>query len=405
MNDALAEATEAASTMHFPVLLIVGSLLLVGWFAHSFGRSTHVPRVTLLLLVGIVAGPSFLDLIPPDVSGWFPQVTHLALAMVGFLLGESFIGREIKQSGRIVLFVSLGVTFGSALAVFVTTLVLGFDLTVALLLAGIACATDPAATLDVVREYRARGPLTKAVLEVVAIDDAWGVILFSALLVLAEVLTGDGSMGHLDGVLRSLWDVFGALLLGVVIGIPMAWMTGRVKDGEPSLLEAAGFVFICGGLALMLNVSYLLACMALGATVANRATHHTRPFREIEGASQPFLVMFFLLAGYECDLGAVTTFGVLGAGYVLARLLGRVIGGRLSANLAGAPDVVTRRVGWCLLPQAGVALGLALLAAERLPAAGEIILPLVIVATVVFELVGPATTWWHLDRAGELDKA
>jgi len=169
------------------------------------------------------------------------------------------------------------------------------------------------------------------------------------------------------------------------------------------LLEAAGFVFICGGLALMLHVSYLLACMALGATVANRATHHTRPFREIEGASQPFLVMFFLLAGYECDLDAVTTFGVLGAGYVLARLLGRVIGGSLSARLAGAPAVVRRRVGWCLLPQAGVALGLALLAAERLPAVGEIVLPLVIVATVVFELVGPATTWWHLDQAGELD--
>jgi len=385
-----------------PELLILGGLLLVGWFAHTIGRRVHVPRVSLLLVLGIAAGPSFLDLIPPSVAEWFPLVTHVALAMVGFLLGESFAGREIRESGRLVLVVSIAVTLGSALAVFVTTAALGCGVVVAMLLAGISAATDPAATLDVVREYDAEGPVTKAALEIVAIDDAWGVILFSLVLVLAEGLSGTGGGSVAEGLLRGLWDVGGALLLGVVIGVPMAWLTGRMKDGEPTVLEAAGFVFICAGVAHWLDVSYLLACMALGATVANRATHHTRPFREIEGASQPFLVMFFLLAGYACDIGATLGLGVLGLGYALARTAGRVVAGRGAARLVGAPEVVRRHIGWCLLPQAGVALGLALLAAERVPQVGETVLPLVIAATVLFEVVGPATTWWHLEKAGEL---
>jgi NhaP-type Na+/H+ or K+/H+ antiporter len=248
-----------------PELLIIGILMLVGWLAHAVGRFVHVPRVTVLLLVGVIAGPSVLDIIPQEIATWFPHVTHLALAMVGFLLGESFVGRELKESGRIVIFVSIGETLGAAVAVFAIALVAQTDLVVALLLAGIAPASAPAATLDVIRENHAKGPLTKSVLGVVAIDDAWGVILFSLLLVVAEVLMGQGQA--IQELAWGLWDVFGAVVLGILLGIPMAWLTGRLKKGEPTLLEAMGFVFICGGLALLLQVSYLLACMALGAVM------------------------------------------------------------------------------------------------------------------------------------------
>ena len=314
--------------------------------------------------------------------------------------GESFVGREIKESGRIVLFVSIGVVLGSAVGVFTVALLLQDNLAVALLLAGIATATAPAATLDVVREEHAQGPLTKTVVEVVAIDDAWGVMLFSFLLVLAEGLAGQGA--PIAEITGGLWEVLGAIVVGILIGFPMAWCTGRLKKGEPSLLEAAGFVFCCGGVALLLHVSYLLACMALGATVANRAKHHTRPFREIDGALEPFLVIFFLLAGYQCELVALRQLGFLGAAYVLARSLGRIVVGRVTAQLVSAPPVVQSHIGWCLLPQAGVALGLALLVAERLPEIGQIVLPLTIATTVVFELAGPLITRWHLRQAGEL---
>lgn len=386
--------------MESPELLVLGTFLLVGWFAHAIGSYTHVPRVTVLLLLGIVAGPSALNLIPSEATVWFPHATHIALAMVGFLLGESFVGRELRASGRIVMVVSIGETLGAALTVFTVVILIQGDLLIALLLAGIAPASAPAATLDVIRENHAKGPLTKTVLGVVAIDDVWGIILFSLLLVTAETVVGKGA--PLLEIARGLWEVVGAVLLGVIIGFPMAWCTGRIKKGEPSILEAAGFVFICGGLALIIHVSYLLACIVLGATVANRAKHHTRPFRDIRGASQPFLVVFFLLAGYEFDITTLKSLGVIGIMYILARSVGLIVGGGLAAKLVNAPPVVQSHIGWCLLPQAGVALGLALLVSERLPKAGEIVLPLIIASTVVFEIIGPFITRRQLRQAGEL---
>ena len=235
---------------------------------------------------------------------------------------------------------------------------------------------------------------------VVAIDDAWGILLFSLFLAATEVLVGQGSAT--TEIALGLWDVGGAVALGTLLGFPMAWVTGRLRKGEPALLEAAGFVFVCGGLATLLNVSYLLACMVLGGMVANRAKHYTRPFHAIEGASDPFLAVFFILAGYQLEFEALPQLGLLGLVYVVGRAAGLILGGRLGALYANAPPVVQQHVGWCLLPQAGVALGLVLLASERVPEVGKILLPLVIATTVIFELVGPLFTQRHLRMAGEL---
>lgn len=381
------------------VLLLVGGLMLAGYAAHVLGGKVHVPRVTLLMLLGVVLGPQALGLVPEALSDWFPYVAHLALAMVGFLLGESFVGRQLKQITQITPII-LGETLLSALFVFLGAFLVSGNAPLALLLAGIAPASAPAATVDVIRENRADGLLSRTVRRVVAIDDAYGVVLFSLLLAAAEALSGERAA--MTTILRGFWDVGGAVLVGAVLAFPMSWLTGRLRRGEPALLEALGFVFVCGGLATLLDVSYLLACMTLGVVVANRAKHYTRPFHAIEGASEPFLAVFFLLAGFELDLDVLVTLGLPGVVYVLSRGAGLVLGGRLGSSLAGAPPVITKHVGWCLLPQAGVALGLALLANEKLPRAGETILPLIIATTVVFELVGPLFTQRHVRLAGEI---
>jgi len=383
-----------------PLTLILGAMLLVGWFSHIAGEKTGIPRVTVLLVIGVLAGPDLLDLVPEKVSSWFDQVTHLALAMVGFLLGERFIGRELKRSGRKVLIISLGEVVAAAAAVFLATQLIGLDPATGLLLAAMAPASAPASTLDVIQEKGASGPLSRTVLGVVAIDDAWGVILFSLLLVLAQAL--DSDMAPVSWMLSSLWEVLGGIALGVILGVPMSWMTGRLREGEPTLLEASGFVLLCGGIALWLNLSYLLACMALGATVANRAKHYKRPFSDIKGAVEPFMVMFFLLAGFKMDIDMLPSLGVIGLVYIASRTLGLVGGGALASSMAGADPVVRRNVGWCLLSQAGVALGLALLVEERFPEIGSKILPLVIGSTIIFELLGPVFVRWRLKKAGEL---
>ena len=380
-------------------ILLLGIFLLLGWGAHVIGRRFKLPRVTILLLIGMIAGPSLLDVFPHKITNWFPDIAHIALAMVGFLLGESFIGREIKVSGRTILYISIGKTIVAAILVFTAVLLIQKDWLFALLLSGIAPASAPAAILDVIHEIKSRGPLTKTILGVVAIDDAWGVLLFSFLLTAAETIYVKGHI--VNEVLFAIWDIGGAILLGVIIGLPMALLTGRIKKGEPSLLEAFGFVMLCGGLALMLNVSYLLSCMVLGVTVANRAKHHTRPFRDIEGASELFLVIFFLLAGYEFELSSFWTLGFIGGIYIIARSVGFLIGGYFAARIANSAAVIKKRIGWCLFPQAGVAMGLALLSLERFPEVGKSVIQLIVGTTIIFELVGPMVTRWHLHKAGE----
>jgi Kef-type K+ transport system membrane component KefB len=380
-------------------LVALGLALLAGYVTHVIGRRAHVPRVTLLLLLGVVVGPHGLHLVPDAISAWFPVAAQLALSVVGFMLGERFFGKELRQTGKLVLAISIAESLGAVVVVLAGLLVMGTSPITAIMLAGIAAASAPAATMDVVREVHSKGRLTDTLLSVVAIDDAYAIILFSLLLVVAQATSGDGFAWSI--LLTGAWELLGAVVLGIAIGAPMSWVTGRVRPGELTLLEALGFVLLCGGVASLIGVSYLLACMVLGAVVANRARHHTRPFHAIEGVSQPFLVVFFLLAGFQLDPSMFALVGLTGAGYVIFRSIGKIFGAYVGARFARAPDDLAKRIGWCLLPQAGVALGLGLLAAERFPEFGSAILSLLVGTTFVFEVLGPVAARVSLKRAGE----
>ncbi|MBS3735446.1 MAG: cation:proton antiporter [Phycisphaerae bacterium] len=389
------------STAGLP-LVALALFLLAGYVAHVTGPRMHVPSVTLLLVAGAVCGPAVLDIVPESVSSWFPMVAHMALAMVGFLLGERLVGRGLRKHGRTVFAVMGGKVSLVCAFVFVAALLAGAPLPLALLLAGIAPASAPAAIYETVREERAAGPLTDTVLGVVAIDDAVGVILFSVLFVAAQA-TAQAQTDAMQ-IARGLWEVGGAVALGAAVGVPMAWITRRIRRGEPTLVEAAGFVFLVAGAASMLHVSYLLAAMTLGAVLAWRVGDNARPFHAIEGVSEPFLAVFFILAGFRFRLDALGQVGWIAAAYVAARTAGLVIGGYAGGRLRRAPRVVRSHVGWCTLPQAGVALGFALLAREQMPEYGQAVLPLVIATTVLFEIVGPVIARWHLRGAGELGR-
>jgi Kef-type K+ transport system membrane component KefB len=386
-------------SFHGTGLLAIGIALLAGYLAHITGPLIHIPRVTLLLALGVVCGPSVLDVVPHQLAEWFPFVAHIALAMVGFLLGERFVGKELREKGAAVLWISVGETLTAAVVVLCALLAVGASLPLALLMAGIAPASAPAAIFETVREGRAKGPLTRTLLGVVAVDDAWGVITFSVLFVAAQAVAGGGN--GVSQLLSGLWEVLGAVLVGAVVAAPMIWITRRIRRGEATLIEAMGFVLLCSGLASLLEVSYLLAAMTLGAVVANFAQRPRRAFHEIEGVSEPFLAIFFILAGLKLELDTVTTLGLIGATYIVARSVGLITGGVIAGRLGGAERDVRHRIGWCILPQAGVALGFALLVQEQLPDLGATVLPLVIATTVLFELLGPLAARWHLRRAGE----
>ena len=326
------------------IMVTLGALFLMGLLMDLLGRHTPLPRVTLLLLAGFAIGPSGLNVLPDFQEKWFPVVTDIALSMVGFLLGHTLTFRSLRTRGRMVLGISLGAVVATAFMVFCGLLLLGAQPVVALLLAGIATATSPAATVDVIQETRARGEFPKILKNVVAIDDAWGLVVFSLFLAIAQMLAGHGN--HWDLLMRGAWEIVGAILLGVTLGIPMAYLTGRLERGEPTQAEALGLVLLCGGLAIWMHVSFILAGMALGSTVANLATHHRRPFTAIEGIEWPFMILFFILAGASLDVEAVGEVSLVGVGFLLFRFLGKIIGAWGGGLLGGADASI--RHGWAL---------------------------------------------------------
>jgi len=385
-------------------LITLGALLLGGLAVETLGRRLPVPRVTLLLVFGYLIGPDMAGLLTAsEAQRWFEPMTTIALVMVGFLIGEKFHPERMQAWGRTALVVSLVQAVVTAAVTALGLMLLGVSPAVSMLLGGVACATAPAATFDVVREEAAAGPLTDTLVGVVAFDDAWALLIFSLAAAAVAVTTG---MGEGNGFLfHALREIGGALLLGGALGTLAGWLTQRIRPGEPTLLEALGIVLLTAGLATLWDLSFILAAITLGAVMTNLARHHQRAFHEIEHIEWPFLLLFFVLAGASLHVEVLLGVGGLGVAYVLLRVLGKVGGGALGVTMAGGDWVLRRWLGPALLPQAGIALGLALIVEQRFPEIDGHLLSLIIAATVVFELLGPPITRLALRRAGESGKA
>jgi Kef-type K+ transport system membrane component KefB len=389
---------------HAQTLITLGALLLGGLAVETIGRRLPIPRVTLLLIFGYLIGPDMAGLLSvSEAQRWFEPMTTIALVMVGFLIGEKFHPERMQAWGRMALVVSLVQAVVTAAVTALGLVLLGIDPAVALLLGGVACATAPAATFDVVREESAAGPLTDTLLGVVAFDDAWALLIFSLAAAGVSVMTG---MGEGNGFLfHAMREVGGALLLGGVLGALAGWLTQRIRPGEPTLLEALGIVLLTAGLATLWDLSFILAAITLGAVMTNVARHHQRAFHEIEHIEWPFLLLFFVLAGASMHVDVLLGVGALGLAYVLLRVVGKVGGGVLGVALAGGDPVLRRWLGPALLPQAGIALGLALIVEQRFPEIDGYLLSLIIASTVIFEIFGPPCTRLALRRAGEAGQA
>ncbi|GEK71950.1 MULTISPECIES: cation:proton antiporter [Halomonas] len=374
-------------------LIVLGGLLASSIFADAVASRTRLPRISLLVLVGLsVAIVQQLVLGLPAgrlLDGLGEPLVQVALVMVAFLLGGELTLARLRTTGPLILIVSLSVVGVGALAVGLGLWALGFPLAVAVSLAAISVATDPAAVQESIHASGDTRLRARLLLGIVAIDDAWGILVFGlAMSVLGWGLQGAAGGEHL--LLEAVWELGGALLLGAVIGLPAAWLTGRLAPGQPTQVEAIALILLLAGLSTWLGVSSLLAAMVTGMLIANLSRHHTRSFSEIEHIEWPFLVFFFVLSGASVDLLHLHEAQGLILAYLALRLAGRLLGGMLGVRLARVRQAdLPRDIGLALTPQAGVAMGMALLAAERFPEHGTLLLSTVVASTLVFETVGP----------------
>ena len=378
------------STSRF--MLTIGGILLLGLITSAIGRRTFLPRVTLLLIFGAIIGSNGLDWIPAEISRRFELVADVALLMVGFLLGEKLVFKSIRQFAAPILLISVSAAVVTAGIVSLGLMWAGVPKSIAVVLGCIAAATAPAAILDVAMESGADGPFRDLLLAIVAIDDAWALMLFGFGVAIATAAT------ETNAFMMVLREVGGGVALGALLGMPAAYLTGRLRQGQPILSEALGLVFVCGGLAIWLEVSFLIAAMVMGAMIANFAKHHEYPFHAIENIEWPFMVIFFVLAGATLELAALRDVGLIGGVYIVCRAIGKVLGARIGGELARTDKRTKNWIGLALLPQAGVAIGMALVASNHLPEYRQTLLSVVIGSTVFFEIIGPVFTRLALKR-------
>lgn len=381
----------------------LGLIFLLGLATDFLGSRTRLPRITLLIIFGIVIGEHGFALLPEDLTENFELITNIAMLMIGFLLGGKMTTEFLKTTANVVFSIATWAAVVAAALVTGGLYLLGVPLPICILLGCISAATDPAATTEAIRETGIDNGFTRKLFAIVALDDLIGIIIFGIGLSIISVITADGHFQNM--IIMIAWELVGAVLLGLFLGLPGSVLTGRIKEGEPMLMEALALVFLCGGLALWLEVSIIISALTMGAVISNCATHHQYPFHAIEDIEWPVLVLFFTLAGASLHINELGAIGLIGIVYMVCRTAGKSLGAWIGGRIARSDRLTSRWSGIAMLPQAGIAMGMALIAADHFPDYRQLILSVVISTTILFEILGPIVTAYSVKRVGENDNA
>jgi len=389
-------------------LTSLGLILLLALLAGHLVRALRIPEVTGYLIAGMALGPSVL--------GWLSQknltalgvVSEVALGLILFSIGSVFEASRFSRIGRQVLHLTLVESACAAAVVAVGMLLLGQSWQVSLLLGAVAIATAPASTLMVVRECDAAGPVTDYLLGVIAVNNVLCITVYSLVAAGIDLLAPDSS-GFFGTLYRSgftfVWQMVGSAALGFLLGLLLAQWSFQVTEGGEMLILLAGSILLCVGVARSLDLSPLVASLAVGATMVNLTERSRHLFEALAGTDPPFYAMFFVLAGAQLDVSLVPAMGVLGVVYVFGRAGGKFVGARVAARRLGLAETVQRHLGFALLAQAGLAVGLTFAINTRYPSIAPVITTVVLASVAIYEMVGPISTRFALVRAGEAQMA
>ncbi len=387
------------------ILFYIAIILLAGIVSAKILGKVKLPNVTGYLIAGLIIGPSILRIIPKGVVGKLSIISEVALAFIAYAIGSEFNINHLKKMSKGIILI----TFLQALmAMFCVTLAMIFifrePIEFSLVLGAIGAATAPAATLMVVRQYDAKGPLVDTLLPVVAMDDAVCIMAFGVATTIAKTLINNSkAISVVNLILLPLVEIVSALALGLFMGILLILISKRIKGEDELLTIIIAVIFATAAISIRFNLSSLLACMMVGATLTNMVPNNKRIFTTIEKFTPPIYIAFFTIAGVELDLSILKDVGVIGIFYVIFRVIGKVFGAYLGAKISHAPDTIRKYLGYTLIPQAGVAIGLSMIAQNILPDPyGAQIRSIVLAGTVIYELIGPLATKNALIRAGEI---
>ena len=386
------------------ILLIIGVAMAAGLVVSRAARLAKLPNVTAFLVAGLLIGPCVGRVISSEQLASMNVISEAALGFIAYAIGGEFKLSYLKKIGKVPLTITFFQGLSTALCVDVGLIVLGFDVPLSLMLGAIALATAPAATLMVVRQYKAKGPVTEMLLPVVAMDDALGLMVFSISASVAQALLG-GEITVQSMVLTPVIEIVGSLALGGVLGLILGYCSRFFASRGNKLSLSIALVLAGVGLCDIWNLSSLLVCMMIGAVMVNVSQQHEVLMEQCDRFTPPLFLLFFVLSGAELDLNVLPSVGLIGVLYLLLRALGKWGGSMLGAVCVHADKHVQKYLGLTLLPQAGVAIGMTQLVSIRFPSLSSQINTIVLAGVLVFELIGPIVTKIALTKAGEIAPA
>lgn len=407
------------------ILLSLSIALIVGLMLSRLAKICKLPAVTAYLITGVLIGPYCLGSFGVKGLGFTSMqeleglglIADVALGFIAFSIGNEFRLSQLKEIGKKATVIGILQAVAATLAVDAALIgmhfILGdkFPLPAAIILGAIASATAPAATLMVVRQYKAKGPVTDTLLPVVAIDDAVGLVLFAISFGVGNALL----LGHLDVLsilVEPILEVVGSLLLGAVTGYLISFFERFFHSRSKRLSLSVAFVFLTVALSMIefkigkvhMVFSPLLTCMMAGTVFCNLCDFSEELMDRLDRWTAPLFILFFVISGAEFELSILTDFLIVLVGlvYILFRCLGKYYGAAFSSKLMGSEETVRKYLGITLFPQAGVALGMAL-KARVLGSVGVIVANITLFSVLVYELIGPFLTKVALTKAGEIN--
>ena len=393
--------------------LLVGVSVVLGYLVGKLASKFKLPEVVGYIIGGLVLGPSLINLLSLEVLDRMGLVSDLALALVAFTIGTELTFKLVKRLGAGLFVVILSESLGASLVVSIASYLVTRNLAMSLVFGALAAASAPAGTVVVLQECKAKGTLTSLLLAVVGLDDALAVMIYAFAASIGKMLVAhESSISFVHLVEGPLLEIFGAVALGAFIGTVLAFAVRKAHGTGEMLSMTLGGTLICAGLSNLLGVSLILSNLVVGVAVANISPRRVRrAFGAVQNITSPIYILFFVLAGAHLQLRLLPSMGILGLVYILGRSAGKVGGAYFGTTVTRMESTIRKYLGLGILSQAGVAVGLALMAGKDFGDMGAEGAQLALLAintiaatTIVFEIVGPIMTKIAITRAGEVGK-
>lgn len=400
-------------------LLAVGLLLILGYLGGRAANAVKLPRVSGYLVAGMLLSPSFSNILSRRlIDRDLYVVTEIALGIIAYTIGGSLVIERIKYLGRSILWITLSQAWAAFLLTsafliptipFLTGLLsseynlIGTHLPMALVIGAISVATAPGAVLAIISELKASGPFTSILLGIIALDDGLAIIFFALAGAAAHALIHPGTVSWVKMLGEAVAEIGSSVLLGIIAGMVLKFTAHLARRKEALLMVILGIVFSTIGIASLFGLSPLLASMVVGFVIVNIERRHRDFFLVIEQIEEPLFGLFFGLAGAHIDLGVFKSAGLLAVTILVLRITGKQLGTWAGAKFSRAPKNVQRYLGLALFPQAGVTIGLVLIAREifHLPVVANILVNAVIGSVIINELISPPLVKHALMKADE----